>query len=176
MVLEIFRYVADYACARTMVDETFLRLFRSNAKGEKGAGADGAFANRLGDSLVHVIVGYLVQQQTDANSSVECAAATTAIRETTIWAESPASDEKVFSRNLITLLVPLPANLRMVYNLRVIDGYSVEKTAQLLQIEEKEVDPCLSEARRLLQSTVKDHLDPGSIMDLKNDLTSQILT
>jgi RNA polymerase sigma-70 factor (ECF subfamily) len=145
--------MADYTSARSIVDETFLRLFRSVAKLDITAGSESAFANWLGDSLVRAIVGRLIQQQADGNSSAECATPTTVITETTIWAEAPASEETAFYRDLMIRLVSLPSNLRIVYNLRVIDGYSAEETARLLQIEEKEADRFLSEARSLLRST-----------------------
>ncbi len=153
-----YRYMADYTCARTMVDETFLRLFRSVTKAGKKAGTGGAFANCLGDSLVRAIVARLVQQQTGVTYPMQRTAATAGITETPIWTDTPASgypgeSETVLYRDLITLLVSLPPDLRMVYNLRVIDGYSAKETARLLHIEKKEVDCYVSKARSLLRST-----------------------
>ena len=148
-----YRYTADFSSARSIVDETFLRLFRSGAKLDITAGSESAFANWLGDSLVRAIVGRLIQQEADGNSSAGSATPPKVITETTIWAAPPASDETAFYRELIIRLVSLPSNLRMAYNLRVIDGYSAEETARLLQIEEKEVDRFLSEARSQLRLT-----------------------
>ncbi len=146
--------MADYTAAVSMVDKTFLRLFFSTVKGKKKAGADGAFENCLGDSLVRAIAGrHLVQQQTGTDSSMKFTTITTETGKTTIWTEPLVSGETTFSRDLITLLVSLPPILRMVYNLRVIDGYSVKETASLLHIDKKEVDSYLSKARSLLRST-----------------------
>lgn len=63
--------------------------------------------------------------------------------------------EQIGSREILNLVTELPAGLRSVFNLFVLDGYSHADVARLLGITEQSSRSQVSRARALLQEKIK---------------------
>lgn len=63
--------------------------------------------------------------------------------------------EQIGTREILDLVAELPAGLRNVFNLFVLDGYSHAEVAQLLDITEQSSRSQVSRARALLQEKIK---------------------
>jgi len=63
--------------------------------------------------------------------------------------------EHISSREILDLIADLPAGLRNVFNLFVLDGYSHAEVAEALGITEASSRSQVSRARTLLQEKIK---------------------
>ena len=63
--------------------------------------------------------------------------------------------EQISSREILDLIAELPAGLRNVFNLFVLDGYTHAEVAELLGITEQSSRSQVSRARALLQEKIK---------------------
>lgn len=156
-----FRYLGDYEEARTAVYDTWHRLFNSRGRRIAGVGA-AVFREHLQRELVEVVVAPMRQREpagrrgmAEADGSGGSAATTAAGAD--IWDMPFGGRERAEAegyRSLILQLIGLPPSLRLIFNLRVIDGYSSAEAAILLGIETTAVESQLSCARSILRGKI----------------------
>jgi DNA-directed RNA polymerase specialized sigma24 family protein len=147
----VYRYIGSYEHSRDVVHESFVRLFHSFELllQKEEFGTEAMLLCRMRDRFVHSAVRW-VQTHSGPNNKLEGDKWV----QPGDWTDSGLTDnpvEAAFHQELMIRLVTLPSNLRMVFNLRVIDGYAPSQVTGLLGITKRQLEKCLSQARFLLR-------------------------
>jgi DNA-directed RNA polymerase specialized sigma24 family protein len=146
-----YRYIGSYEHSRDVVDESFVRLFHSFELLLENVeiGTETMLLCRMRDRFVRPAVRW-VQTHSGPNGKSE--------GDNWVqpgdWTDPGLTDnpvEAAFQQELMIRLVALPSNLRMVFNLLVIDRYSPSQVTELLGITKRQLEKCLSQARFLLR-------------------------
>jgi RNA polymerase sigma factor (sigma-70 family) len=153
----VYRYIGSYGHSRDVVHETFAQLFHSFEQllQKEEAGTEVMLLCWMRDRFVRSAVRW-VQTHSDPNGGLEGYNRV----QPADWADPGPTDnpaETAFHRELMIRLVTLPEKLRLVYNLRVIDGYASSQAAALLGIPERRLEKYLAQARSLLLLTSVSH-------------------
>ena len=146
----VYRYVGSYEPSRDVVHESFVRLFHSFELLQKEEfGTEAMLLLRMRDRFVQSAVRW-VQTHSGPNNKLEGDKWV----QPGDWTDSGLTDnpvEAAFHQELVIRLVKLPSNLRMVFNLLVIDGYAPSQVTGLLGITKRQLEKYLSQARSLLR-------------------------
>jgi DNA-directed RNA polymerase specialized sigma24 family protein len=147
----VYRYIGSYEHSRDVVHESFARLFHSFEQllQKEETGTEVMLLCRMRDRFVRSAVRWV---QTHSGPSSELEGYNTVQPDD--WADPGPTDnpaETAFHRELMIRLVTLPGKLRLVFNLRVIDGYAPSQVTGLLDIPERRLEKYLSQARSLLR-------------------------
>jgi DNA-directed RNA polymerase specialized sigma24 family protein len=154
----VYRYIGSYEHSRDVVHESFARLFHSFELllRTEEARTEAILLCRMRDRFVRSAVRW-VQTHSGPNGKLE--------GDNWVqpgdWTDPGLTDnpvEAAFHQELMIRLVTLPWKLRLVFNLRVIDGYASSQTAGLLGIPERQLEKYLSQARSLLRLPSVSHL------------------
>jgi DNA-directed RNA polymerase specialized sigma24 family protein len=147
----VYRYIGSYEHSREVAHESFVRLFHSFELllQKKKLGTEAMLLRRMRDHFVRTAVRW-VQTHSGPNGELE--------GENKVqpgdWTDPGLTGnpvEAAFHQELMIRLVKLPSNLRVVFNLRVIDGYAPSQVTGLLGITKRRLEKCLSQARFLLR-------------------------
>lgn len=136
------RYANDHHEAEDMLQESFIRIFKSINQ-YKSLGSFEGWVRRI---TVNTAIQFLQKRK---------------IRFTEIdnmSIEPPSSDRSVFSdldaEDLLKLISLLPDGYRTVFNLFVLEGYSHEEISQMMKIETATSRSQLSKARAMLREKI----------------------
>jgi RNA polymerase sigma factor (sigma-70 family) len=138
------RYTADSAAAEDVLQEAFIKVFRSFDRFDPSRGVIEAWIRRI---VVNTAVQHWRHQQ----------------RHNTWLTDTPVPDvpeaedppEMLFTEEeLLSLINQLPPGFKMVFNLCVLEGFSHAEVAKELGITESTSRSQLARARKLLQAAV----------------------
>ena len=136
------RYAATTGEAEDMLQHAFIKIF-SSINQFRG---DGSFEGWLRKITVHVCLAALRKKNieftgTDIPASMTDANASEAV-------------SRMSEKELIKLISRLPDGYRAVFNLHVIEGYSHDEIAAMLNIEAVTSRSQLAKARKMLQRQI----------------------
>lgn len=136
------RYANDVMEAEDMLQEGFIRIF-NNVHQFKFEGSFEGWMRRI---VVNVCLKHLQKKKLQFSEIKENHAETPAIQ---AYAFNHLGEEE-----LLKLINQLPDGYRIVFNLNVIEGYSHEEIAQLLNIQASTSRSQLVKARKMLQQQI----------------------
>jgi DNA-directed RNA polymerase specialized sigma24 family protein len=153
----VYRYIGNYEHSGDVVHENFARFFHSFdlQLQKKEAWTEVLLLCRMRDGFIRSAVRF-VQTHPGPNGKLEGDNRL----QPGDWTDPGLTDnpvEAAFHQELMIRLVTLPWKLRLVFNLRVIDGYASLQAAGLLGIPERRLEKYLSQARSLLRSPPVSH-------------------
>lgn len=147
----VFRYIFKYEQAVDVVNDGFVKLFAHFSQFELGNEADNE--KKLMGWLKKIMINTSIDVLRKGNMQPE----TGGIPEY-VWDHTHKGDEAdqlLLYKELIILIKELPPDYRVVFNLYVIDGYTHNEIAGLLNIPAGTSKSNLSRARGLLQQSLK---------------------
>jgi RNA polymerase sigma factor (sigma-70 family) len=150
----VFRYIYKYEKAVDVVNDGFVKLFHSFHKFELCKSGDNE--KILMGWLKKIMINTSIDELRRGHMHIE----TGDIPEH-VWDLSDKThnaDQQLLYKDLITLVKQLPPAYRIVFNLYVIDGYSHNEIAAMLNMSPGTSKSTLSRARALLQKSMK-HTD-----------------
>lgn len=139
------RYVSDRETGKDVMQEGFIRVF-THIGSYKGSGPFGGWMRRI---FVTTALEHL-----RCNLHPGGLISLDDYREEGAEAESGII-EQLSAEEILRHISGLPGNLRLVFNLYAIEGYSHAEIAGLLGIQEASSRSCLTRARRILQEKLQ---------------------
>lgn len=151
----VFRYIYRYDNARDVVNDGFVKIFRSIVTFECN---DTDLEKVLMGWMKRIMVNTAIDELRKQNMMPEIGG-----MPDYIWEEpdkSAAADQTVLYKELISEIKNLPPSYRTVFNMYVIDGFSHQEIAAMLRISVGTSKSNLSKARVHLQKYInKNSLD-----------------
>lgn len=147
----VFRYIYKYEQAVDIVNDGFVKLFAHFSQFERGNEADHE------KKLMGWLKKIMINTSIDVLRKGKMLPETGSIPEY-VWDQTHKGDEAdqlLLYKELIILIKELPPAYRVVFNLYVIDGYTHNEIAGLLNIATGTSKSSLSRARELLQQRLK---------------------
>jgi RNA polymerase sigma factor (sigma-70 family) len=144
----VFRYIYDYDKAVDVVNDGFVKLFRTFKNFVEG-NDERENEMKLMGLIKRIMVNTSIDQLRKSKDVSEMGMIPEGIWD--IPDNSTAADNALLHKDLIILIKQLPANYRTIFNLYVIDGYSHSEIAEMLNIPEGTSKSSLSRARQLLK-------------------------
>lgn len=147
----VFRYIFSYEKAVDIVNDGFVKLFTHFQQFELGTDTENE--KKLMGWLKKIMINTSIDVLRKGNMLSE----TRSIPED-VWDHTYRGDEAdqlLLYKELVILIKELPPAYRMVFNLYVIDGYTHNEIAGLLNIPAGTSKSSLSRARELLQKSLK---------------------
>jgi len=138
------RYVKNRDDAMDMLHDGFIKVFAS-LEGFRFTGSLEGWIRRI---MVHTAINYYNRQICRKNRDFESVSEVLENDDPDVISEMSASE-------LLDLVQSLPDGYRVVFNLRVIEGYQHEEIAQMLGISESTSKTQLMKARKLLMTKIK---------------------
>jgi RNA polymerase sigma-70 factor (ECF subfamily) len=139
------RYVGDRILAEDILQEGFITLFM-RLDSYKGEGSFEGWARRI-----FVTTALMELRKKDALKMSEELDAVGSMK-----ADLPSQGESIGYKELMKLVMELPAGFRTVFNMYAVEGYSHKEIADMLGISESTSRTQFSRARALLQSRIKE--------------------
>ena len=139
------RYVGDRILAEDILQEGFITLFM-RLDSYKGDGSFEGWARRI-----FVTTALMELRKKDALKMSEELDAVRSMK-----ADLPSQGENIGYKELMKLVMELPAGFRTVFNMYAVEGYSHKEIADMLGISESTSRTQFSRARALLQSRIKE--------------------
>ena len=158
----VFRYVYRYDKAVDVVNDGFVKIFRSFSK----------FEYKNNESLEMMLMGWM--RTIMINTAIDQLRKNNFLPEIgdiseTIWMhedKSQASDRTLLYKELVKEIKKLPPSYRTVFNMYVIDGLTHQEIANLLGISVGTSKSNLSKARVILQKIIKSNDDEVGICSM----------
>lgn len=138
------RYVGDRNLAEDVLQDGFLTLF-TQLKNYKGEGSFDGWARKI-----FVNTALMSLRKKDALKMSEELDVVKGMK-----ADVPSQGQNIGYKELMKLVMQLPAGFRTVFNLNVIEGYSHKEIGDMLGISETTSRTQLSRARTWLQDKIK---------------------
>ena len=138
------RYIGDRDQAADVLQDGFITLF-TKLKDYKGEGSFEGWARR-----VFVTTALMSLRKKDALKMSEELDVVKGMK-----ADVPSQGQNIGYKELMKLVMQLPAGFRTVFNLNVIEGYSHKEIGDMLGISETTSRTQLSRARTWLQDKIK---------------------
>ena len=139
------RYVGDRTVAEDILQDGFITLF-TRLDSYKGDGSFEGWARKI---FVTTALMYL--RKKDALKMSEDLDTVRGMK-----ADTPSQSQNIGYKELMKLVMQLPAGFRTVFNLSVLEGYSHKEIGDLLGISESTSRTQLSRARTWLQNKIKE--------------------
>ena len=139
------RYVGDRNLAEDVLQDGFLTLF-TQLKNYKGEGSFDGWARKI-----FVNTALMSLRKKDALKMSEELDVVKGMK-----ADVPSQGQNIGYKELMKLVMQLPAGFRTVFNLSVLEGYSHKEIGDLLGISESTSRTQLSRARTWLQNKIKE--------------------
>jgi DNA-directed RNA polymerase specialized sigma24 family protein len=148
----IYRYVGEYSTAVRMTNESFLEVFHSLSgfRIQERSFSESSFNDWIKNMLIQSVVMWSHSQDWDGVTVATLTHSDAAICLSTAGEDMP--DAQLWWI-LMTRLLSLPLSHRMIFNLNVIDGYSIAEVTRLCGIRPKVAERYLHEARLTLLET-----------------------
>lgn len=138
------RYCRDKASSKDVLQETFIRIFKSFKNFDSEKGSLQAWMRKI---TVNMALKSLKKSPISSTyMSVEL---------TDIVSIEPTAIEKMKAEDLMRIIQTLPDTYRKVFNLSVIEGYSHKEIGNMLNIEEVSSRSNLSRAKQLLRKKLR---------------------
>lgn len=158
----MFRYIYRYDKAVDVVNDGFVKVFRSFSK----------FEYKTNENLEMMLMGWI--RTIMINTAIDQLRKNNFLPEIgdiseTIWMhedKSQSSDRLLLYKELVKEIKKLPPSYRTVFNLYVIDGLSHQEIASLLGISVGTSKSNLSKARVILQKIIKSNDEEVGICSL----------
>lgn len=147
----VFRYIYKYELAVDIVNDGFVKLFSNFHLFEKCTEADNE--KKMMGWLKKIMINTSIDFLRKGNMLPETGGIPEYVWD--ITNKGDEADQLLLYKELVILIKELPANYRMVFNLYVIDGYTHNEIAGLLNISAGTSKSSLKRARDLLQSGLK---------------------
>ena len=147
----VFRYIYRYERAVDVVNDGFVKLFRSFDKFELGDDKDNE--KKMMGWFKRILVNTAIDELRKGSMLPEIGGIPEHVWD--IKDNSQDADQLLFYKDLIILIKELPPTCRVVFNLFVIDGHTHSEIALLLKIPIGTSKSSLSRARVLLQNSIK---------------------
>ncbi len=144
MMQVAMRYANGYNSAKDLVQDTFLSAFQNIHQYKEAKGAFGAWLRRI---LINKSYADLRKSQRIEYHSI-IQGEHEDIAEATIIQELEAED-------VLKLLHGLPKGCRIIFNMKVIEGYTHDEIAKLLSITASASRSQLTRAKQLLRQALK---------------------
>jgi RNA polymerase sigma-70 factor (ECF subfamily) len=154
----VFRYIFNYEKAVDVVNDGFVKLFKQFHTFKTGR--EGDTEKMLLGWLKKIMINTAIDQLRKNNGVEE-----SGILPEDIWDltdKTYNADQMLLYKELIILIKKLPPTYRAVFNLYVIDGFSHNEIAGMLNMSEGTSKSNLSRARAILQQGIK-NLEGGRI-------------
>ena len=139
------RYVGDRILAEDILQEGFITLFM-RLDSYKGEGSFEGWARRI-----FVTTALMELRKKDALKMSDELDTVRGMK-----ADLPSQGENIGYKELMKLVMELPAGFRTVFNMYAVEGYSHKEIADMLGISESTSRTQFSRARALLQSRIKE--------------------
>lgn len=139
------RYVGDRNQAEDVLQDGFLTLF-TQLKNYKGEGSFDGWARKI-----FVNTALMSLRKKDALKMSEELDVVRGMK-----ADMPSQGQNIGYKELMKLVMQLPAGFRTVFNMNVIEGYSHKEISEMLGISETTSRTQLSRARTWLQNKIKE--------------------
>ena len=139
------RYVGDRNQAEDILQDGFLTLF-TQLQNYKGEGSFDGWARKI-----FVNTALMSLRKKDALKMSEELEAVRGMKD-----ELPSQNQNIGYKELMKLVMQLPAGFRTVFNLSVLEGYSHKEIGEMLGISETTSRTQLSRARTWLQNKIKE--------------------
>ena len=139
------RYVGDRNQAEDILQDGFLTLF-TQLQNYKGEGSFDGWARKI-----FVNTALMSLRKKDALKMSEELDVVRGMK-----ADMPSQSQNIGYKELMKLVMQLPAGFRTVFNMNVIEGYSHKEIGDLLGISESTSRTQLSRARTWLQNKIKE--------------------
>ena len=139
------RYAISHADAADILQESFIKIFRSFDQFDETKGPLMAWMRRI-------VVNTAIQHWRKWHKNIAIVPEEY-IPETLIWSES---ELKMEEEEILQLIQELPPGFRMVFNLFAIEGYTHAEIAGMLGIAESASRSQLARARKHLQQSIHD--------------------
>jgi len=147
----VFRYIYRYDRAVDVVNDGFVKLFRSFEKFELGDDTDNQ--KKFMGWFKRILVNTAIDELRKGSMLPEIGGIPEHVWE--IKDNSQNADQLLLYKDLIILIKELPPACRVVFNLYVIDGYTHSEIADMIKIPIGTSKSNLSRARALLQNSIK---------------------
>jgi RNA polymerase sigma-70 factor (ECF subfamily) len=134
------RYMGDEARAKDVLQESFIRIFKSFKSFDPNKGSLQAWMKKI---TINMALKSLDKEKMPMTSYT--------IELNNNAAIQPTAIEKMHAEDLMKVIQTLPQAYRQVFNLYVIEGYSHKEIAAMLSIEEVSSRSNLSRAKQLLR-------------------------
>lgn len=139
------RYVGDRILAEDILQDGFVTLF-TQLKSYKGEGSFEGWARRI-----FVNTALMSLRKKDALKMSEELDTVRGMK-----ADLPSQGQNIGYKELMKLVMELPAGFRTVFNMHAIEGYSHKEISEMLGISEMTSRSQLSRARIWLQNKIKE--------------------
>ncbi len=139
------RYVGDRVLAEDLLQDGFITLF-TRLESYKGEGSFEGWARKI-----FVTTALMSLRKKDALKMSEELDTVRGMK-----ADLPSQSQNIGYKELMKLVMELPAGFRTVFNLNVIEGYSHKEIGEMLGITETTSRTQLSRARTWLQNKIKE--------------------
>jgi RNA polymerase sigma factor (sigma-70 family) len=147
----VFRYVYKYEQAVDIVNDGFVKVFSHFPQFEMGSEEDNE--KKLMGWLKKIMINTSIDVLRKGKMLPETGGIPEYVWDHTL--KDDEADQLLLYKELIILVKGLPPAYRMVFNLYVIDGYTHNEIADLLNIPTGTSKSSLSRARELLQQCLK---------------------
>lgn len=147
----VFRYIYRYEKAVDVVNDGFVKLFRGFEKFNPGPPADSE--KILMGFLKKIMINTAIDELRKGQMIPEIGA-----MPDNIWDladDRQDAEQQIRYKDLMVMIKSLSPQYRSVFNLYVIDGYSHNEIAEMLNMSVGTSKSCLSRARVLLQHIIK---------------------
>ncbi len=137
------RYASDINSAKDLVQETFLIFFKKIDQYDENKGALGAWLRRIliNKSYAFYHKNKRLDYDGDEIATAELSAETSAI-------------ELLEAEDIIKLIQQLPEGCRIIFNLKVVEGYSHKEIGEMLDITASASRSQLSRAKQMLRNMI----------------------
>ena len=139
------RYIGDREMAEDILQDGFITLF-TRLRDYKGEGSFEGWARKI-----FVNTALMSLRKKDALKMSEELESVRGMKD-----ELPSQNQNIGYKELMKLVMQLPAGFRTVFNLSVLEGYSHKEIGDLLGISESTSRTQLSRARTWLQNKIKE--------------------
>ena len=149
----VFRYIYRYEKAIDVMNDGFVKLFNSFHKFQLRTHEDGENEKILMAYIKRIMINSAIDELRKGNLLPEIGGMPDHVWN--IPSKATNADQLLLYKDLITIIKGLPPQYRMIFNLRVIDGYTHIEIADMLNISVGTSKSGLSRARSLLQASMK---------------------
>lgn len=134
------RYIGDETKSQDVLQDSFIRIFKSFKNYDADKGALGAWMRKI---TVNMALRSL------SKKNLEISALTVDFNEK--FSVAPEVAQKMNHDDLMKVVMTLPEGYRQVFNLSVIEGYSHKEISKMLNIQEVSSRSNLSRAKQILR-------------------------
>lgn len=146
----VFRYIYRYEKAIDVMNDGFVKLFRSFDKFSMGDSDEEA---KLMGYMKRIMVNTAIDELRKEKMMPEIGGIPDYVWD--MSSKDQDADQLLLYKDLIIMIKGLPPQYRIVFNMYVIDGYNHLEIADVMKIPVGTSKSCLSRARAMLQKSIE---------------------